>query len=63
MSLKWCHHIKCFLFYNLMFVKVAKSKVKRIKGALNFLVMNSQHCKENTCQFDRKPKGRWLIWL
>lgn len=58
MSLKWCYHIKMFSFYNLMRVKVAKCKAKRIKGAFNFLVMNSQKCKENTCQFDRKPKGK-----
>lgn len=43
-----------------MRVKVAKSKAKRIKGAFNFLVINSQKCKENTCQFDRKPKGKLI---
>lgn len=43
-----------------MCVKVAKSKAKRIKGAFNFLVMNSQKCKENTCQFDRKPKEKLI---
>lgn len=32
-----------------MLVNVAKSKAKRIKLVFNFLVMNCQHCKENTC--------------